>query len=123
MEWQDTLARGEILMPGIRLPTFNSAIDAKTTDVRLCAFRRRVVTAAYETDHGNAAIKPYLGGSSISSLTCDAVKVLFAAASDNAKTANMNRRGSIAYHMGQHSGLPKTNEEINTIHREYYAKR
>ena len=82
-----------------------------------------MIVAAYETDHGNAAIKPYLGGSKIEALTCDAVKVLFAAASDNAKTANMNRRGSIAYNMGQHRGLAKTNEEINEINRAYYAKR
>ncbi len=123
IEWQDTLARGEILMPGIRLPTFDSAIDAKTMDLRLCSFRRRVITAAYETDHGNAAIKPYLGGSKIEALTCDAVKVLFAASSDNAKTSNMSRRGSIAFHMGQHRGLPKTNDEINEINRAYYAKK
>lgn len=120
-EWQDTLARGEILMPGIRLPTFDAAIDAKTVDARLCSFRRRVISAAYETDHGNAAIKPYLGGSSIASLTCDAMKVLFAAASDNAKKANMTRRGMTAVHAGR--GLPKTNDEINKINREYYAKR
>lgn len=122
-EWQDTLARGEILMPGIRLPTFDSTIDAKTTDVRLCSFRRRVITAAYETDHGNSAIKPYLAGAKIATLTCDAIKVLFAAASDSAKAMNMNRRGSIAYNMGQHRGLAKTNEEINEINRAYYAKR
>jgi hypothetical protein len=121
LEWQDTLARGEILMPGVRLPTFDSAQDSKTIDARLCAFRRRVVAAAYETDHGITAIKPYLGGSRIDTLTCDAVKVLFAAASDNAKTANMNRRGNVIQPPGR--GLPKTNEEINAIHREYYAKR
>lgn len=122
LEWQDTLARGEILMPGVRLLTFDNTQDSKTIDARLCAFRRRVVTAAYETDNGISAIKPYLGGASIGSLTCDAVKVLFAAASDNAKMMNMNRRGNVQSQSGRR-GLPTTNEEINEIHRQYYAKK
>lgn len=86
--FRDTLARAEILMPGIRLPTYDAKATAEATKDTLCAFRRRALTAAFATDAGRSAIEPLVEGApDFSRMTCDAARVLFVAASDRAKAA------------------------------------
>ncbi|WP_066922903.1 DUF2213 domain-containing protein [Methylobacterium sp. CCH5-D2] len=85
--FRDTLARAEILAPGIKLPTYDAKADAKATKDTLCVFRRKVLDAAMKTDSGRAAITPFSDGrTQFADMTCDAARILFVAASERAKT-------------------------------------
>jgi len=86
----DVKARAEIIVPGVRFPTFD-AKDAKVRD-SLCAFRRRVLRHSITQDSPSAkVIKPLLAGRDVKSLTCDAVNVAFVAASESMKALNNGR--------------------------------
>lgn len=88
--FQDTVARAEILSPGIKVPTFDAKADRKKTRDMLCAFRRKALDKAYTTDEGKVAIDALLAGGKFDTkkLTCDATKVMFNAASENMKSIN-----------------------------------
>lgn len=88
--FQDTVARAEILSPGIKVPTFDAKVDRKKTIDGLCAFRRKVLDKAFTTDEGKAAIEPLLAGGRFDTkkLTCDAATIMFTAASENMKAVN-----------------------------------
>lgn len=45
--WAETMSRAEIIMPGVRLPTFDRAAKPQSTVDQLCAFRARVLDGAY----------------------------------------------------------------------------
>lgn len=124
-EWQDTLSRAEILMPGIRLPTFDAALGVKKIEDSMCAFRRRAVIAAFETDRGREAIKPYAGSDkpNFKAMTCDAMKILFIASSDKAKASNMRGAPSGFGAQRASGGLAKTAAEINAINAAFYGKK
>jgi uncharacterized protein len=88
--FKDTVARAEILAPGIKLPTFDAKADRKKTVDALCAFRRKALDKAYTTDEGKAAIDPLLAGRTLDTkkLTCDTARLMFTAASENMKAVN-----------------------------------
>jgi len=88
--FQDTIARAEILSPGIKVPTFDAKVERKKTQDALCAFRRKVLDKAFTTDEGKAAIEPLLAGRTLDTkkMTCDAASILFTAASENMKAVN-----------------------------------
>jgi hypothetical protein len=46
--WAETMSRAELIMPGVRLPTFDRAARPMATVDQLCAFRSRVLDAAYQ---------------------------------------------------------------------------
>lgn len=88
-EYQDTLARAEILVPGIRIPTFDAAADLKTSTDAICSFRRRVLDAALSLDKSRDALSDFYDGKTpIKTMTCDAVKVLFLGASSKMRDHN-----------------------------------
>lgn len=88
-DFQDTIARAEILAPGIKLPTFDGKATAKTTRDSLCALRRRALDISYSTTDGHARIKPLLTkDADFQKMTCDAVGLVFRAASEVTKLAN-----------------------------------
>ena len=121
--FQDTLSRAEILIPGISLPTFDSALSPQATEDGLCAFRRRVLTAAETSGASKAhvvAMKP--PGADTATMTCDAVAMTFQAASELAKVAN-NRAGTGPGRNPADTGArkgPLSNAEINEKNRKYY---
>jgi hypothetical protein len=88
--FKDTIARAEILAPGIKLPTFDAKADRKKTVDALCGFRRKALDKAYTTDEGKAAIDPLLAARTLDTkkLTCDAARIMFTAASENMKAVN-----------------------------------
>lgn len=88
--FKDTVARAEILAPGIKLPTFDAKADRKKSVDALCAFRRKALDKAYGTDEGKAAIDPLLAGRTLDTkkLTCDTARLMFTAASENMKAVN-----------------------------------
>ena len=69
--WTETLSLGEILVPGIRLPTFDRASAKEVTYDALTAFRRRVLDLAYVQPEGRDLIdefaeRPFSGAAKLS---------------------------------------------------------
>lgn len=91
--FQETMARAEILSPGVRLLKYNRTLDAKKTLDGLCGFRRRVLSAAYTNDDAREVIDSIRGSKrrvtfTDQSMTCDAVKAIYNGASELMKSRN-----------------------------------
>lgn len=82
-EFADVLRRAEILLPGVKLMTFDAKLTAKKTVDRMCAFRRRTLVEA--ADKRADIITPLLAGAKIDALTCDAITMVFNGASELAR--------------------------------------
>lgn len=105
-EFRDTVSRAEILMPGIKLPTFDASAKRKATIDSICQFRKKVLIAANKTDAGFQAISKYHDGGDIAKMTCDAARVLFRAASNDAAASNNTSLPSAKTHsVGGFRGL------------------
>jgi hypothetical protein len=125
-QWTDTLARAEMLVPGMRLPTFDAALSEKQIAATLCTFKRKTLAASFETDSGNQAIRGFVTSDSpnFASMTCDAVGVLFTAASERMRERNnilSVSRGPALF--AKTGARPKTPAEINAFNRDYWSKR
>jgi hypothetical protein len=120
--FQDTIARAEILSPGVKVPTFDAKMERKKTRDALCAFRRKVLDKAYATDEGKAAIDPLLAGRTLvtSKLTCDAASILFTAASENMKAVNRAATSSSGKIRANDTGAVKVPSiaEINKLNAD-----
>lgn len=76
------LADAEVIVPGVRLMSFDAAIPRAQTIDRMCAFRRRVIGAAMDDDAARAVIVDVNGGEEpdLRRASCDSVKSMFGAA-------------------------------------------
>lgn len=59
-EFTDTVARAEILAPGVKLPTFDTKADKKKTADSLCALRRKAMGVAFKDDAKRKHFAPFL---------------------------------------------------------------
>jgi hypothetical protein len=123
--WQDTIARGEILFPGIKIPAFDATMDGAVIQDSLCKFRRKALELSWNTEQGQRAITPLLDGeNNMSKMTCDAIRVIFTAASDTVKTSNImagNRPRQMEFFGKPNKVL--TPADINRLNREHYGKK
>lgn len=84
-------ARAEILAPGIKLPTFDSAkTSTKDTAAHLCACQRRALAAAHKTDDGKAVLAPLVGAATIDfdKMPPMAVNAIFTSAAEAMRAKN-----------------------------------
>jgi hypothetical protein len=125
-EWTDTLARAEMLMPGVRLPTFDAAFDEKQTSDTLCTFKRKTLAASFETARGEGAIRDFIttDAPNFTSMTCDAVNVLFRAASQRMRNDNnilsVHRGPAIMPPAAGNGTPPRTPAEVNAFNRAFW---
>lgn len=91
--FNDTLARAEILAPGIGFPTFDAKATSKATTDAICALRVKALDKAYNDPARRAHVVAVLGGkpADFAKMTCDAADVVFHAASELARSANNQR--------------------------------
>lgn len=88
-EFSDVLARAEMLVPGIRLPTFDAKPGAKKVRDNLCAMRRKAMTLALESDRSAGFVQPFArDADAVKAMTCDAATAAFIGASELARSAN-----------------------------------
>lgn len=123
-EFRQTLARAEILAPGIKLATFDAKVERAQTVDRMCALRRRaLVQAADDKDTGDI-VKPLLAGRTLDSCTCDAIEPLFVAAAEMVRNANSAITTTSQVHdHGAGNSKPASIADINKANREFWAKR
>ena len=102
ISFQEVLARAELLVPGIRRPTFDSMKPRAQTIQGMCDFRRQTLATALDANQEPAdAIKAVAGTPKnppeyIRALSCDAVSAVFNGASEMIRTSGMRA----------HSGTP-----------------
>lgn len=100
--WTALRAKCEVLVPGMKLPTFDSALPrAKTVD-RMCQQRRRALDLFSATPDGAAILSSVTGDEApdIAGMACDSLAIVFNGASA-AKGATNNRRAT-----GDSNGIP-----------------
>lgn len=89
-------ARAEILAPGIKLPTFDSAkASTKDTAAHLCACQRRALAAAHKTDDGKAVLTPLVGAGTVDfeKMPPMAVNAIFTSAAESMRAKNNSGGG------------------------------
>lgn len=125
---QDTVARAEVLAPGIQVPTWDSTPGNKQLAEQLCALRRTALTTAAETDAGKAVLGSYT--QSIRTMSCDAVRYAFRDASDRMRTLNneRNKPSPVFGNQGNQMRGYRTREQekiaaINKANAEFWAPR
>ena len=123
--WKTLLAKAEVLVPGFRVPTFDAKAPRKKTVDSMCALRRKVMDAAWNTKDGSALIQGITGKSSLglAKMGCADVAVLFNAAS-GAKAAINNAKAthdSAGPQAAAPKGIPSL-AAINKANADFWAK-
>ena len=117
--FQDTLAKAEILVPGIKMPTFDAALSRVKTIDAMCAFRRKVLKAALSTEEGRVAVQKMTKAGDFTKMTCDTVRMLFNGAS--AFRAEQNNGGTGHQPAREDQAQRLSLSEINKRNREFYG--
>jgi uncharacterized protein len=96
-EWQDTVARAEIIAPGLQLPTHDGASKAAAVRDSICALRRKALETAF---HGknHDAVAPFVGSApDFTKITCDAARSALVGASEVMRVKNNSVASSVAH--------------------------
>lgn len=117
---QDTIARAEILVPGISIPTIDTKAGPQKTRDMLCGFRKKTLRVAYATKDGRELLSPLLRGRTIDSLPCAASSVLFDTASEILKAQNNGRGPGLVRHTTD-GARAETLADINRRNQDFWA--
>jgi hypothetical protein len=117
---QDTIARAEILVPGISIPTIDTKAGSQKTRDTLCSLRKKTLRVAYATKDGQALIDPLLRGRTIDSMPCAASTVLFDTASEILKAQNNGRGPGLARRTTDGVKV-ETLADINKRNQDFWA--
>ncbi|NTG00100.1 DUF2213 domain-containing protein [Agrobacterium rhizogenes] len=122
-EFTDTIARAEILAPGVKLPTFDAKSDKKKTSDSLCALRRKAMSVAFKDDAKRVHFEPFLTTDSpdFTKMSCEAVKLMFNGASQLAKIGNNG--GNATRDSGERKSLSSTIADINKRNSEFWNRK
>lgn len=122
-EFTDTVARAEILAPGVKLPTFDAKADKQKTADSLCALRRKAMGIAFKDDAKRPHFSPFLTTDSpdFGKMSCDAVKLIFNGASELAKIGN--NRGNATRDTGERQAVSNTIADINKRNQDFWSNR
>jgi hypothetical protein len=118
--FQDTVAMAEILVPGIRIPTYDRAAKPGQTFKKICGLRKQALDIAYVQPATRGLLEDLLGGKTLDTknITCDAARVLFRSAAAAQRTANNASKGKAADAVV--SKGPMTIAELNKRNRERF---
>ena len=122
--YQETIAQAEILVPGIRIPTYDKAADPKTTLDSICKLRRMALDLAYAQPEGRGFINEVHGKSlELEGMKCNAVRSLFRSVVALKKAANNkgSQTGDLAIrNTGAGMGTRVSIADINNRNKKYY---
>ena len=88
--FRDTVALAEILVPGIKIPTYDRAADPKKTFRQICNLRRQALDLAYVHPATRAIVSELVSGKTLDTgnMTCDAVRTMFRSAAALRRSQN-----------------------------------
>lgn len=128
--YQALIADAEVLVPGFRVPTFDSAATRAATIDRMCAVRRKALDACAGSSSGQALLANVSGSPSLDldKMDCAAVATLFTAAAGAQRMVNMTRATTDANRVPEakkpaKASGPQTISDLNKYYAEYYAGR
>ncbi|WP_269914807.1 DUF2213 domain-containing protein [Acinetobacter sp. HY1485] len=117
---QEVLVRAEILSPGFKTPTFDSANNGNA----VLNTKRQVLKQAFTTDAGQTVIKPFIGlNTNFDTLPAHTVDAAFIGASELLKQQNNQRGVRTGVSTKDFGRTPKSVADINASNREFWANR
>ena len=122
-EYQQVLAKAEVLVPGFRLPTFDAKAARKSTVDAMCQARRRALDLAYSTKDGARLIDGVCGKTELTldAMPCAEVTTLFnSAAGAKALMNNQATRDSQVKEPVAVKGV-KSLADVNKANQEFWA--
>lgn len=125
----ETAAVAEIIVPGVRPPTFDSALKPGKTIDALCKFRRTVLDLAYGQPATRGMIDDLTGGKTFDAkcVTCDKIRSMFR--SVGLLRRNANNDTGLEQRLAGSGGAVRspsnisTIEELNKRNRERHARK
>ncbi len=121
-EAQDTVARVEILSPGLHLPTFDAAADPQKTRDSLCELKRKALENAFNGKNRDA-VTPFVGQKpDFKALTWDALKTALLGASEIVRAQN-NAQATVTFDGSKAAaGMAKSISEINKRNAAFWSR-
>jgi hypothetical protein len=122
-QFQDVIARAEVLAPGISVPTFDAKATAVKTADSIARLQRRAIKAAMEDAIGKQAVAPFMGPkpAPLATMDCACLNGIFMGASELMKHANTKGPKGSPTADGPRKGTP-TLAEMNKMNREFWDK-
>ena len=124
--YRETISMAEVLAPGIKYGTFDSAANPVQTFKRICGLRRKALDQAYADPSTSGILNDLLVGKKLDTrrMTCDAVRVLFRGAYAAKRNANNSVTRDSAPVFGNHPVQKKgitSLAELNKLNAERYS--
>lgn len=122
--FRDTMSKAEILVPGIRVPTYDASAPAHVTFRQICNTRRTALDLAYAQPTTRGIIDDVLNGSNLDTrrMTCDAVRSTFSATALIQKRSNNHQELNLN-HQQSGKGSIKTLADLNKANAQYWANK
>ena len=123
--WEDAIAKAEILAPGIRTPTFDAGRAALTSSKLLCTFRRRALDHAMKADDTAEVIRGISGVSgklTFDHMSCDAVRTLFNASAYAVGQSNTSAARGAGRVQDSNAKKVISIADVNRMNAEKFAK-
>lgn len=126
--FQQLLADAEILVPGIRVPTFDAKAKRKVTMDTMCALRRKTIVVAMTTRDGAALIEAAAGPKcDPDKMDCQQLAGVFRAAVTarriiNNASATRDANKMPAGLVSNRPAAPMSIQDINKANAEFWAK-
>lgn len=86
--WQELIAQAELLVPGVRTPTFDAKLPRKSTVDNMCKFRRQVLKTLDSQSAGHDLLTAVGSTKDLDGMNCAATAALFKAAAGAKRIAN-----------------------------------
>lgn len=133
--WQVLVSQVEIIVPGARFPTFDSAARPAVTFTKICGMRVETLDRAYQNAKLAPAIDAMNGGRKpdFAKMTCDAARIMIASVAreagrlNNAGVQDTDTFGSVAARQGTLGGggvkgKMLTPADLNAAARKLYNR-
>jgi hypothetical protein len=122
--FQDTVALAEILVPGIRIPTFDRAMKPGKSFKQICGLRRQALDLAYHQPETRGILEDLLDGKPLDTkrMTCDATRSMFRSAAAMKRALNNNSSRQTAHDSSSNAkpSMPQTIGDLNKANGEYW---
>jgi hypothetical protein len=118
---QEVLYRSSILAPDLSRPTMDSVgkMTKKTFDEACCLIKRKSLDAAYRTEEGRSAIKPFTKDSDFFTADCKSVDMAFIGASEIMKASGTKDKAQFKVADFFKGGISPA--DINKANAAYWA--
>ncbi len=123
-EWQDVVARAEVLSPGYRPPVMDANAEPRQARDALCQVRRGAMIAALATDAGRKVLAPFgvADADGVARMTCDAATAAFVGASEVTIRDNNARAFSLRATVADQFGGRVSNADLNKHNAAFWAR-